>query len=357
MIFRRRQRGAPDGSATARPAPPPAASDSEQIELIAEVEALTRRNRARRDPALERRVLRLRHRAGASALARPPAAPRYAEPDFDRLPDGAALPELSLEELTPEVLRAGILRQGCVLVRGLLDRAEAGRFAGEIGHAFEARERQDGSSGDDYYEEFEPDPPYPGVIGRPWVADAGGVWAADSPKLMFELMEAFERAGLRSLIGRYLGETAALSVDKCTLRRVDPATTVGAWHQDGKFLGDVRSLNVWLTLSRCGADAPGLDIVPRRVDHVLATGGEGVPTAEDGTRLDWGVAPPLAERVAGGADRILRPLFEPGDALLFDHLFLHQTASDPRMPNARFAIESWFFGASRFPQGYVPIAF
>ena len=46
---------------------------------------------------------------------------------------------------------------------------------------------------------------------------------------------------------------------------------------------------------------------------------------------------------------ILRPIFEPGDALLFDELFLHKTGSDPAMPNPRFAIENWFFGASAFP--------
>lgn len=355
MIFRRRrQRGPRDGSPAERRNGGAAAPE----EPLAEIEALTRESRARRDPALDRRILRLRHRAGASAVARPAIGPSYPEPDFESLPDVSPLPELSPSELTPELVRAGILRHGCVLVRGLLDPTEAERFASGIGSAFEARDRAGGPGHDGYYEEFEPDPPYPGVVGRPWVAEAGGMWAADSPKLMFELLEAFEAAGLKTLIGGYLGETAALSVDKCTLRRVDPTTTVGAWHQDGKFLGPTRSLNVWAALSRCGDDAPGLDIVPRRIDHVLETGGEGVPTSDDGSeKLDWGVAPALARRVAGGEEGIVRPIFEPGDALLFDDLFLHQTASDPRMPNPRFAIESWFFGTSQFPQGYVPLAF
>ena len=52
----------------------------------------------------------------------------------------------------------------------------------------------------------------------------------------------------------------------------------------------------------------------------------------------------------------MRPIFEPGDALFFDELFLHQTGSDPSMPNPRFAIESWFFGASAFPGDYAPVA-
>ena len=52
----------------------------------------------------------------------------------------------------------------------------------------------------------------------------------------------------------------------------------------------------------------------------------------------------------------MRPIFEPGDALLFDELFLHQTGSDPQMPKPRYAVESWFFGPSAFPGGYSPLA-
>ena len=44
------------------------------------------------------------------------------------------------------------------------------------------------------------------------------------------------------------------------------------------------------------------------------------------------------------------------DALLFDELFLHKTGSDPSMPKPRFAVESWFFGASAFAPEYSPIA-
>ena len=57
-----------------------------------------------------------------------------------------------------------------------------------------------------------------------------------------------------------------------------------------------------------------------------------------------------------GVETIERPIFEPGDALFFDEMFLHQTASDPLMPNPRFAIESWFFSAHGFPRDYAPLA-
>ena len=65
-----------------------------------------------------------------------------------------------------------------------------------------------------------------------------------------------------------------ISVQKCTLRRVDPDAGRG-WHQDGAFMGDVRALNVWLSLSRCGDEAPGMDVIPRRLEDIVPTGTEG----------------------------------------------------------------------------------
>ncbi len=113
-------------------------------------------------------------------------------------------------------------------------------------------------------------------------------------------------------------------------------------------MGPVRSLNLWLSLSRCGDVAPGLDLVPRRLDHLVAAR----PTRRCSTIQ---ISQAKAEEAAGDTP-IIRPIFEPGDALFFDELFLHQTASDPSMPNPRYAIESWFFGASAFPEDYAPIA-
>jgi hypothetical protein len=152
---------------------------------------------------------------------------------------------------------------------------------------------------------------------------------------------------LPEVVGSYLGEPALISVHKTTLRKAEPAVA-GAWHQDGKFMGPVRSLNLWLSLSRCGDEAPGLDLVPRRLDQYLDTGTEGA-------QLDWTISDSVVARAAGEAG-VVRPVFEPGDALLFDELFLHKTGSDPEMPHPRFAVENWFFGGSAFPSDYAPLA-
>jgi hypothetical protein len=138
-----------------------------------------------------------------------------------------------------------------------------------------------------------------------------------------------------------------ITVQKCTLRKVDPDAGRG-WHQDGAFMGDVRALNVWLSLSHCGDEAPGMDVVPRRLDGVLASG-------QEGTDFDWSISEQVAEEAAGDSG-IVRPIFEPGDVLLFDDLFLHTTAAEPSMPKSRWAIESWFFGASASPADYSPLA-
>jgi len=316
-------------------------------ELRAEIERLSDAERTNPDRETERRVLRLRHLAGMRLLEADGAGD-YAEPAFDRLPTSDGPPEMAPADVTPAVLRAGILRDGCLLVRGLIPRDEALRLAGQIDRAFAERERREAGDGavEGYYEEFvaneRHEDPY-----RPWIKAGGGLLAADSPMLSFEMMELFRAARLPQLVEGYLGEPPLISVHKTTLRKADPSVP-GAWHQDGTFMGDVRSLNLWLSLSRCGDESPGLDIVPRRLDRL-------VTTQTEEALLEIQVSQKKVEEAAG--DRpIVRPIFEPGDALFFDELFLHKTASDPEMPRPRFAIENWFFAASAFPAEYAPIA-
>jgi hypothetical protein len=320
-----------------------------EAELDGEIEQLTRENRQNRSRDTERRLLDLRHQLGIRRLAASGQA-RHPEPDAAALPSlEAGLPEVSAGDVTPELLRAGILRDGCLLVRGLIGRDAALGFAAQIERSFDEREAHDTRAvpADGYYEEFAPRPGSGEPIAREWIKMGGGVLACDTPMLTFEMMEMFESAGLPSLVRGYLGEAPLISAQKTTLRKADPSVP-GAWHQDGAFMGQVRALNLWLSLSRCGDESPGLDIVPRRLDAFASTG-------TDEAMLDYQVSQRSAEAAAG--DRpIVRPIFEPGDALFFDDMFLHKTGSDPSMPKPRYAIENWFFGGSAFPIEYAPIA-
>jgi hypothetical protein len=323
--------------------------DGSRAELHAEIERLTVENREDEDPARMRRLLRLRHIAGRRALDAVGERPAFAQPDGAALPTGPGLAELSPRELTPGVLRAGVLRDGCLLVRGLVPRDDALDLADLIERAFAERDRHDEGEEPEpgWYEEFAPHPRFQAVTERPWIKKGGGVLAADSPVLTFRMLELFRAAGLPELVTGYLGEPALYSVQKTTLRKAEPSVA-GAWHQDGAFMGDVRSLNLWLALSRCGDEAPGLDLVPRRLDTIVATG-------TDEAVLSYQVSQRKAEEAAGDR-QIVRPIFEPGDALFFDELFLHQTGSDPGMRNPRYAIENWFFGPTGFPAAFAPLA-
>ena len=146
----------------------------------------------------------------------------------------------------------------------------------------------------------EPEDPVPvpgaGAPGFTVIGWGQGVFVADSPRACHEFLETVTEVGLPRVISGYLGERATLSVQKTTLRRADIETKHPEWHQDGAFLGKgVRTVNAWMALSRCGEDAPGLDVIPVRIPRVLATGATG-PTE---TFFDWVVSAETILRRSG----------------------------------------------------------
>jgi hypothetical protein len=50
----------------------------------------------------------------------------------------------------------------------------------------------------------------------------------------------------------------------------------------------------------------------------------------------------------------VRPEFEPGDGLMFDEHFLHQTYLHEHMTEARYALECWLFAPSHRSPDYLP---
>jgi hypothetical protein len=254
---------------------------------------------------------------------------------------GASIPEIRAEDLTLERLRSAIRCHGSLIVRGLLNPARVLALVTGTDRAMVAfdrmRETGDRPSAAPYFVAFRHEK---GMVERKFRRDAGGVLAVDSPPAMFEIIEAFEEQGIGALITDYFGEPPAILARKWTLRKVPHDAGPSSWHQDGAFMGEhIRSLNVWVALSHCGVDAPGIDIVGKPL-------GEIVPPGTDGAILDWTVGQGAVERVATGT--IERPVFAPGDAMLFDHLNLHRTAVEPQMTRDRYAIEAWFFAPSTY---------
>lgn len=321
---------------------------------LAEIERLMDANRESPHPGTERRLVQLRHAAFAQLDRTSPdeLPPLEGEQPREPLPSPDGLPEVAAAALTTDSLRAGILGGGSVIVRRLLSPERAGRLKEGIDRSFEQRdhflEGAPAAETTPWFDPFAPSPEYPfDPLQRNRMKPGGhAAWAPDSPRMMFMLLDAFEDAGLTQLISEYLGERPALSMNKSVLRRVSPSSGTD-WHQDGAFLGrGIRTLNVWIALSRCGDVAPGLDVVGRRFDEIVETGTEGA-------LFPWAVSPQKVADVSGGATA--RPTFEAGDALLFDHFCLHRTAVDPAMSEDRYATETWCFAPSVYPAKTVPL--
>jgi hypothetical protein len=316
------------------------------------IDLLMQTNRTLSDPEIERVLVTLRHGLLVDTVPAP-GLDEWPRAMADPFPAVDGPPEIGLEDLTGDILGGAIVNHGCLLVRGFATPEESTELTRSIDRAFEACDARNSGvpleQTAPWFVPFNPRPDYPLTVGeRWWVRNGGGVWTADSPRAMFEVLDLMERKGLRRVLTDYLGEPPGLSVKKCTLRRV-PVDTGTDWHQDGAFLGsDIRTVNVWLTLTDCGVDAPGLDLVPKRLPLV--------ETGTEGAQFDWSVGPGVVERVAGDHG-VVRPTFRAGDALLFDDRHLHRTGVSPGMSIERYAIETWFFAPSHYPHPQVPIAF
>jgi hypothetical protein len=316
------------------------------------IDLLVEANRALASTEVYQRLVELRHESylatdhPAGTAAWPPAGE-------DRFAGVTGIPEIQAHELSAAAIAAGLLHHGCLIVRGLVPPDRAGRLVEGIDRAFDALDTATASNFTvDTAPWFSPFVPKDGNeythLERAWTRSIGGVLAADSPRMMYEVIDALQAVDMGRHLDEYLGEWPALSVKKFTLRRA-PADAPSEWHQDGSFLGTaIRTVNVWMALSPCGVDAPGLEIIPRRFDELVERG--------TGTALfDWSVGTAAADRVAEG--RTACPVFAPGDVALFDQMTLHRTSVTPEMTKPRYCVESWFFAPSTYPLDQVPVTF
>lgn len=321
---------------------------------IARLEAERRRAPCR---ALAQRILDLRIEASRHMSWREPGLD-WPRATVSATTDKRGLAEIPARELDTGSLQAGVVGSGGLIVRGLVDAARVSKLRDGIDRTLLARHAA--VTGDKEHENpawyarskaVAGGPVQFGMLGARKQADSGSVWAVDSPTMALELIDLYHELGLPGLLSTYFGEPALLSVKKWVLRKVRPNPTQEAgWHQDGRFLGDgIRTVNLWIALSDCGGEAlaPGMDIVPasRRVIHRTGT---------DGAAFDWTVGPGLVEQITQDTPEE-NPRFQPGDALFFDEYNLHRTGFAPHHTDYRYAVESWFFAASRAPAKQFPV--
>ena len=316
------------------------------------LELLAAANGRTPDPILEQRLIAVRH----AAVAKMPPPPIVGEAVSPIMTDPFAdegIPELPASELTAENLDAALRYRGSLLVRGLLTATVADGLLNDVERTFEAAAAAEAGAPvcetTPWYAPFEAEDAYSfDGWDRAFAQQVGSVLSVDAPRTFVHVIDALLGAGLYELLNDYFGESPLLSAKKSSLRRATPASPT-EWHQDGAFLGTgTRAVNAWVALSPCGTQAPGVDVVAHAFDNLVETG-------TDDALFDWSVSRAAADRT--GAGRVMRPQFEPGDALLFNQLTLHRTGVERTMTRDRYAIESWFFALSTYPYEQVPLLF
>lgn len=321
------------------------------------LDLLTRANRAQPSAVLESELLNLR----IEGFSGNGDASIDWNTDRDKRFDGVrGLPEIGRDALDAGALRAGILGKGGLIVRGLMDKARVESTRACIDNALQARkalaEGRDFPDSPRWFnrpERVAGGPVQFDTLGGNQYTDTGSVWAVDSPRSAFHMIEFYRELGLPHLLREYFGEPATLSVRKWVLRCVAPNNGAeSGWHQDGQFMGDgIRTVNLWIALSDCGAgaDAPGIDIVADNTREIYPTGTHGAP-------FDWTVGQGLVDEL-GQRHPVVRPHFRPGDAVFFDHYNLHRTGFGTADVHCRYAVESWFFATSVAPHKQQPLLF
>jgi len=334
----------------------------EQVDALLEenrwrhaIELLVDRNRGLQLAEIEKRLVDLRLQAAEHMEFVP--SPRLSD-------DGVApghsfefedsIPVLPATALDAAALRRAIEGHGHLIVRNYLSAEAIQPLRDAIDSALAARVAAYGGAprtgGEAWYYESPHFPgghvPYSRRLAEKRFTLIGSIWAIDSPRASFRLMELYRQLGLPALLREFFSDAPLIATRKWMLRLAEPRQDAddgigGGWHQDGQFMGEsVRTLNLWLSLSDCGdgTGAPGIALIPRRMREIVEYGTRGA-------KLDWTVGVDLVAEIAETAP-VVRPRFRPGDALFFDHLSLHRTGRMAAQTQNRYAVESWFYAAS-----------
>jgi hypothetical protein len=313
-------------------------AESEPLDAL---ETLTELNRKNPDPDIEERLVLLR-RDAFSALEQSEGRASW-PPEFEDPFEGIdGLIEIKAPDLSLEVLGGAVRHHGHLLVRGLLPQAMVDRLVDAIDRALAAQEaHKQGAPASETAPWFVPIPSHPRYPTAPGGLEhtmQNRVLVVDSPRALFEIAEVFGEIGIDRLVGDYLGDRPVMAENKWVLWRMDSQMGAGPWHQEISVLGDgpFRTLNVWLTLSACGENAPGFQFLPQRMDSIIEPD------------IFFGFS---SETLAGVADmsKIVSPIYEPGDAIFFDEYLVHNTQVRPDMPELRSFIESWMFAPAGHP--------
>ena len=329
-----------------RPALVAAAELAASGRALEAIDTLTALARQHRDPRLLRRLVHLRNDA-FDEIVGPPGRSVWPPVVEDPFPAADGVPEIAADSLGASALSGAITHHGALLVRGLVDEATCAALCELIDRGYAARDRV--AAGEDQ-----------AAVQPDWVQFRKGaasvkrfaaqsfVRVAELPDLCFDLVDLFAATGVTGAVAEHLGERPAMMAHKWVVRRQVGGKKLPDFHQDGAFLGEgIRTVDCWIALSACGpgTGCPGIEFLPRRVDHVLEVGGAAA--------FDWSLAEDVVMAASGGA-ALSAPTFAAGDALFFDELLPHRTGRG-RSLGTRYAVESWFVAPSSYPDSHVPL--
>ncbi len=285
---------------------------------------LTEQNRQAASPDAETELVRLRLEEGRHIVDE--AVGRQSEPYHasDLFADTGGLPEIEASQLSAVTLGAGILYHGGLLVRGLYGQEQLQRLQ-RLAQENTQTEQQDDRLG-------------------------------CSAHTLFELIEVYRQSGLLAAVEGYLGSRPVLFAERIKLRRLQREQDRYAaipWHQDAAFFGrKSHAVNCWAAVTPCGENNPGLSILPCRSEQL-----HGWSLENGHAPLDYGRA------VSSEAfDALLEQhtpvdcILQPGDAVLFDEMTVHQTLVRPWRRDEQVVTISWFFPPSGFPGWGTPLA-
>lgn len=117
-------------------------------------------------------------------------------------------------------------------------------------------------------------------------------------------------------------------------RRVSGRRAEGClpFHQDYSYNRKYAGLLTCFTpLVDCGVDAPGLELVEKRIEKRFDHAADGL--------WEFGLPEEKVSELFPGA-RLCRPALRAGDVVVFDHLTLHRTHHHPRMTGTRQSMDA-----------------
>jgi len=164
-----------------------------------------------------------------------------------------------------------------------------------------------------------------------------------SGRSMYDLLGAEQRRFIRSLFGSEWFKGAG------HIRRVSPLSTQQSktWqepicmHCDGPVLSrHTYSINIWVPLDDCGADAPGLQLVPDAFKERQEAVRHDLETSYVDMELELAVQRHYSSELDGKPR--FRPRLARGDVVMFHNWVMHGTFSRPEMTNPRTSFELRF---------------